>query len=109
MGVLKKFVVAGLLVSAGPAFAWDFADIPEPPPLERDVEVQATYIELHTGPADVYPVTQVIERGQVLTVIKRRTGWVKVSGPRGQEGWIKEATLAEILAASRASGEESGS
>ena len=70
--------------------------------MERRVEVQETYIELHTGPSAAYPVTQVIGGGQELTVRKRRTGWVKVRGPRGQEGWISDATLERIIAAAAA-------
>ena len=59
--------------------------------------VTIPFLEIHTGPADVYPVAQVIERGDTLTVLKERTGWYKVRGPRGQEGWVSADKLQEAL------------
>ena len=56
------------------------------PPLR--VEVTAPYIEMHTGPGDAYPVHQVIERGEWVEVIKRRTDWFQVNAHRERTGWV---------------------
>lgn len=64
------------------------------------VQVAAPYIELHTGPAVGYPVTQVVERGEWVTILKRRTDWFKVRTRKGREGWVtlvqmRQMTLAD--------------
>jgi len=51
------------------------------------VIVADPYVELHTGPGSTFPITNVIERGEEVEVVKRRTQWFKVRGPRDQEGW----------------------
>ncbi len=56
------------------------------PPLR--VEVTAPFIEMHTGPGDAYPITQVVERGEWVEVIKRRTDWFKVNAHRDRTGWV---------------------
>lgn len=58
----------------------------EDPPLR--VEVTGPYIEMHTGPGEVYPVHQVVERGEWLEIIKRRTDWFKVKAHRDRSGWV---------------------
>ena len=61
------------------------------------VIVAEPYIEMHTGPGAVFPVTQVIERGQEVGVIKRRTDWFLVRSPRGYEGWVFVDDLQKTL------------
>jgi len=56
------------------------------PPLR--VEVTAPYIEMHTGPGEAYPITQVVKRGEWVEVIKRRTDWFKVNAHRDRSGWV---------------------
>lgn len=52
------------------------------------VEVTAPYIEMHTGPGRAYPVHQVVERGEWVEVIKRRTDWFQVNAHRDRIGWV---------------------
>jgi hypothetical protein len=52
------------------------------------VEVTAPYIEMHTGPGMAYPVHQVVERGEWVEVIKRRTDWFQVHAHRDRSGWV---------------------
>jgi len=52
------------------------------------VEVAAPYIELHTGPGFVYPIDQVVERGEWVEVLSRRTDWFQVRNHRGHLGWV---------------------
>ncbi len=56
------------------------------PPLR--VEVTAPYIEMHTGPGEAYPITQVVERGEWVEVVKRRTDWFKINAHRDRTGWV---------------------
>ncbi len=51
------------------------------------VQVAAPYIEMHTGPGSGYPVDYVVERGEWISIIKRRTDWFKIKTRKGIEGW----------------------
>ena len=61
--------------------------------------VQEAYLELHTGPGRGYPVTHVIERGEQVEILLRKTEWFKVRSSAGKEGWVArkhmESTLTE--------------
>ncbi len=52
------------------------------------VTVAEALMELRTGPGRGYPIYYVAERGETVTVIKRRTAWFKVRTARGKEGWV---------------------
>lgn len=53
-----------------------------------EVEVADPYLELHTGPGRGYPVFHVVDRGERVEILKRKTDWFKVRTPRGKEGWV---------------------
>jgi hypothetical protein len=55
--------------------------------------VTQPYLELHTGPGRGYPVAQVVERGEAVEVLFRRTDWFKVRTERGIEGWASARDL----------------
>jgi hypothetical protein len=55
------------------------------------------FIELHTGPGKGFPVTQVVERGAEIGIIKQRTDWFKIVTIAGREGWVNRAQLALTL------------
>ncbi len=63
----------------------------------RIVTVADPYIELHTGPHRGYPITQVVDRGDAVSILKRRTDWFKVRSERGYEGWVKREQMARTL------------
>ncbi len=52
------------------------------------VVVQAPYIDMHTGPGRGYPVFHVVEKGERVELLKKRTEWVKIETSRGQQGWV---------------------
>lgn len=56
------------------------------------------YLELHTGPGRGYPVFYVVERGQQVTVLRRRTQWFHVRTERGRVGWVHAGQLTATLA-----------
>jgi uncharacterized protein YgiM (DUF1202 family) len=62
-----------------------------------EVVIQDPFIELHTGPGRGYPVFYVAERGEQVTLLKRRTDWFKVKVPRGEEGWVNRQQLTSTL------------
>ena len=58
-----------------------------------EVQVAEPYLEMHTGPGRGYPVFHVVDRGERVQVIKRRTDWFMVRTKRGKEGWVKRADM----------------
>ncbi len=62
-------------------------------------QVVEPYLNLHTGPGRGFPVTQVIERGAQIEILKRKTDWFKVRTSQGKEGWVSreqiESTVTE--------------
>jgi hypothetical protein len=63
------------------------------------VQVVEAYLELHTGPGRGFPVTQVVERGESVEILKRRTDWFKVRTARGKEGWVSRAEIEATVSA----------
>ncbi|MFT4939581.1 MAG: opacity protein-like surface antigen [Paraglaciecola sp.] len=57
------------------------------------VQIAEPFIELHTGPADGYPVFHVAAKGEWISVLKRRTSWFKVETETGQQGWVTQQAL----------------
>lgn len=55
------------------------------------------FVEMHTGPGRGYPVFHVIEKGDTLKLIKRRTDWFKTETQDGHIGWVKRRELAKTL------------
>jgi len=47
--------------------------------------------------AQAYPIFYVVDRGQRIDVLLRRTDWFKIRAPRGQEGWVSSEQLQETL------------
>lgn len=68
---------------------------------ERDpvlaVRVADPFVELHTGPGRGFPKFQVVERGGLIELLKRRTDWFLVRTPRGHEGWVHRDQLLRTL------------
>jgi hypothetical protein len=61
------------------------------------VTVADPYLELHTGPGAGYPIFHVIDRGEPVQIVMRRTDWFQVRGPDGKEGWVDRAQMAGTL------------
>jgi hypothetical protein len=55
------------------------------------------YIEMHTGPAMAYPIFHVIDRGEEISVLKRKTNWYKIRSAKGKEGWVSREQLQQTL------------
>jgi uncharacterized protein YgiM (DUF1202 family) len=76
------------------ALGWLAVAVADDTQQHLQVRVTEPYLELHTGPGRGYPVFHVIDRGELVEVIKRRTDWFLVRSARGKEGWVKRAELA---------------
>ncbi len=61
------------------------------------VQVADPYLDLHTGPGASYPVTNVVERGAWVEVVKQRIDWFKVRTENGQTGWAPRHQLERTL------------
>ncbi|PHQ15626.1 SH3 domain-containing protein [Marinobacter profundi] len=61
------------------------------------LEVVDPFIELHTAPGRGYPVFHVIEQGEQVELLKRKTNWYKVRAASGEEGWTKATQLGRTL------------
>jgi hypothetical protein len=57
------------------------------------IDIGEAFIDLRTGPGDDFPVVQVAGRHDVLTVLIRHAGWVKVRTARGFEGWAPKGVI----------------
>lgn len=91
--LLAVIILAGLF-SALPSYAgiWDFFKNPG-----VELKVADPFVEMHTGPGRGYPVFHVIEKGQLLSLIKRRGDWFKTSTSDGIEGWVSRKELTKTL------------
>ena len=61
------------------------------------LEVVEPYVDVHTGPGRGYPVFQVVEQGEQVRVLKRRTNWYKVVGKDFGEGWVRGDQIAHTI------------
>ena len=53
------------------------------------VKVVEAFVEWRSGPAEGYPVFHVSEQGEWLSLLIRKTDWMKVRDEKGREGWIR--------------------
>lgn len=79
-----------LLASAG--WLWGGPDEPQP-----RVKVVKPFIEWRTGPASGYPVFHTSEKGEWLTLLTRKTAWLKVNDDKGREGWVHVDDVLETV------------
>jgi opacity protein-like surface antigen len=61
------------------------------------VVVQDPYLDLRSGPGRGFPVTQVVERGADVALLRQRTDWIKVRTDRDREGWVHRSQLERTL------------
>lgn len=65
--------------------------------VDLQVQVVESYVGLHTGPGRGFPVAQVVERGERIDILLRRTDWFKVRTLRGKEGWVARVDIESML------------
>lgn len=65
------------------------------PALAEDIEVTVAdaYINVYSGPGRGYPIFHVVERDEIITLLKSRTDWIKIRTYRGKTGWIRRSDI----------------
>jgi len=63
----------------------------------KTVSVADPYLEMHTGPGGGYPIFNVVDRGETIEVLMRRTDWFQVRTDKGKEGWVDRAQMERTL------------
>lgn len=61
------------------------------------LKIEEPYIEMHTGPGRGYPVFNVVEQGETIEILARKTNWYKVRSLDNKTGWTKAEQLAHTL------------
>lgn len=57
------------------------------------LQIDVSYIELHSGPGIGYPILNVIEKGESVEILVKRTSWLKVKDQRDNIGWLSQNNL----------------
>lgn len=63
----------------------------------EQVQVADPFLDLRTGAGRGYPVFYIAERGEWVTILKRRTDWFKVRTAKGKTGWASRAQMERTL------------
>jgi opacity protein-like surface antigen len=61
------------------------------------VKVEEPFIEMHTGPGRGYPIFNVVEQGETIEILKRKTNWYKIRNADNKTGWTNASQLAHTL------------
>lgn len=62
------------------------------------VTVAEPFVDMRTGPGKQFPIYHVVEQGEALKVLKKRTTWYKVEGPKNNTGWISSDDFERTIA-----------
>lgn len=60
---------------------------------ELQVTVADAFINVYSGPGRGYPIFHVVERDEIIDLLKSRTDWIKIRTYRGKTGWIRRADM----------------
>ena len=61
------------------------------------VKVADPFLEMHTGASSGYPIFHVIERGEIIEILKRHTNWFLIKNHKNKEGWVHSSQLSKTL------------
>jgi hypothetical protein len=73
------------------------AQAPDPEDDNFVLTIADPFVELHTGPHSGYPIFYVVERGEEIRVLSRKTNWFKVETSKGKTGWVSREQMRETL------------
>lgn len=63
---------------------------------ENQLLIEVPFVELLSGPGAGYPIINIIEKGEYVTVLLKRTSWLKVEDKRGHQGWFHQDSLLNV-------------
>ncbi len=61
------------------------------------VKIADPFVELHTGAAAAYPIFHVVDRGETVRILRRKTDWFKIETGAGIVGWVSRAQMQQTL------------
>lgn len=61
------------------------------------VKVADPFIEMHTGPGSGFPIYNVVDRGEEVTILRRSTDFFQVRSGDGKTGWVHRDQMRETL------------
>ena len=61
------------------------------------VTIAEPFIEMHTGPSAGYPIFHVVDRGDEVSILHRKTNWFKVETSDGKTGWVSRDQMRRTL------------
>lgn len=64
--------------------------------ISTKLTIEVSYIELHSGPGVGYPIINVIEKGEPVELLVKRTSWLKVKDQRNNIGWLNQHDLSAL-------------
>ena len=93
-----RYLLCCLLVCSSPAWAqnWFSNLFANDEPMQ--VSVDDAFINIYSGPGRGYPIFHVVEREEIITLLKSRTEWIKIKTKRGIIGWIRRDDMQFTLA-----------
>ena len=98
-GILLPSLLLLLATAVKPVVAEE--DLPplseEPETLLYRVTIADPFIELHTGPGKGYPIFHVIDRGEEVSIVRRKTNWFRIIGENGKTGWASREQMQQTL------------
>ncbi|TQV86581.1 outer membrane beta-barrel protein [Aliikangiella coralliicola] len=95
---IKLVLIFFLMISCGTLVAKSNDGAESEDEEYQSVEIVDPFVEFHTGPGRGYPVFHIVEKGEKILLIKKKTEWYKVKSPRGRLGWVHEDELEKTLA-----------
>jgi len=61
------------------------------------VTIADPFIELHTGPGTGYPIYHVVDRGDTISILRRKTDFFKIRTSDGKTGWARRDQMRQTL------------
>ena len=61
------------------------------------VTIAEPFIEMHTGPSAGYPIFHVVDLGDEVSILHRKTNWFKVETSDGKTGWVSRDQMRRTL------------
>ena len=103
-GILLSSLFLSFAIAPSPSRAQTSADnelaletVQEEDEVGYTVTIAEPFIELHTGPAQGYPIFYVIDRGIEVRIIRRKTDWFKIETEDGKTGWASRDQIRQTL------------
>ena len=91
---IKSAWIACLAVAAVQVVLPGQVEAADDPP---HIAITDPYLELHTGPGRGYPIFHVVDRGELVQVVMRRTDWFLIRDSDGAEGWVDRSQMETTL------------